>query len=482
MKEHFFGEKCGIFGVYGEGLEASRLTYFGLFALQHRGQESSGIASSDGKRINVFKDMGLVSHVYNEKALKSLPGHMAVGHNRYSTSKSSSIEHAQPVTGNHKFLHKLMSSFKDKYALVLAHNGNLPSTTKLEKFFDDRKIKTEEFNDSELMAEAIRYYMLKGAKLEDALVESYPLFTGVFSLLIMTKDKIAAVRDKCGIRPFSLGKLDGGYVFSSETCALDTVNAYYVKDVAPGEMVIADKDGLYCYQIENGDQKLDIFEFVYFARPDSILLGKRVSEVRRNFGRRLAREHHIEGDVIVPVPDSATYAAEGYSEMSGIPLRHGLIKNRYIHRTFIQPGQRLRERDVELKLNPIPEVLSGKRVVVIDDSIVRGTTSQRIVNMLRGKGASEVYILISSPPYRFPDWYGIDTPYQRRLIAATRNNEEIREFIGADYLGYLSYQGLIDATGLPETVFSTSCFSGIYPIDIGEKTGEIEFRELVRFS
>lgn len=455
-----FGEKCGIFGVFGRGLEAARLTHSGLWALQHRGQESSGIAASDGESIRVHKGMGLVAHVYNEESLESLPGHIAIGHNRYSTSGDSEERHAQPIITEDKIL-------------TLAHNGNLPSTRKLEEFLKSRNVYAEGLNDSELMYEALRFYLARGATLETAVARAFPLFTGVFSLLVMTKNKLAAVRDFRGIRPLSLGRLNGGFVFASETCALETVNANAVRDVKPGTMMVATKTGLKTYRLARGEQKLDIFEFVYFARPDSILLGKSVNEVRRNLGRNLARENPIKADVVIPVPDSAIPAALGFSQESGIPFDHGLIKNRYIHRTFIRPAQKLRDNDTQLKLNPLPAVLKGKRVIVIDDSIVRGTTSKQLVTMIRRTGARSIHLMISSPPVRFPDFYGIDTPVQRDLIAARLTVAEIEQFIGADSLHYLSYKGLIRSTGLSEKLFSTSCFTGVYPVDIAERAHEV---------
>lgn len=455
-------EKCGIFAVYGKGFEAARLIYFGLFALQHRGQESSGISVSDGKNISTHKGEGLVVHVYSEKKLDSLKGFLGIGHNRYSTSGGTDVKHAQPVVDREK-------------TLALVHNGNLPQTKALEVFLKD-KINTNELNDSELISACIKYYMQKGLSLEKALEKSYPLFTGAFCLLILTKDKIAAVRDAYGIRPLSLGRINKGYVFASETCAFDLVGAEFIRDVKPGEIVIVSSKGLHSKQIVKGKQNLDIFEFVYFARPDSTLLGKKVNEVRRELGINLAKEHPVKADVVVPVPDSAIPAALGFATYSGIPFDHGLIKNRYVHRTFIRPDQHQRDIDVQMKLNPLPEVIKGKRVVIIDDSIVRGTTQSKIVKMLRRAGAKQVHVRISSPPNKFPDFYGIDTPYQKNLIAATRTVEEIRKFIGADSLAYLSYEGLIKSTGLPENMFCTSCFSGNYPIDIGERKKDIEYK------
>lgn len=458
----YFSEKCGLFGVYGRGLDVARLTYFGLFALQHRGQESSGMASSEGNGIRYFRGRGLVAQVYDNDHLDLLRGHIAIGHNRYSTSGGPSCEHAQPII--------------DKGGLLaLAHNGNLPSTLKLEKFFERKKINVQSCNDSELMHHAITYFVQKKkCSIQTAIKKSLPLFTGVYSLLMMTKNKLIAVRDSRGIRPLSLGKLNGSYVVSSETCALDTIGAKFVRDIRPGEMLVIDKNGTKSHQIIRGGQKLDIFEMVYFSRPDSILLGKKVNEIRRNLGVELAKESPIKADVVIPVPDSAIPAALGYSRQSNIPFDHGLIKNRYIHRTFIQPSQEIRENDVLIKLNPVSEVLKGKDVIIIDDSIVRGTTSKILVELVRKAGAKRVHILISSPPIKYPDFYGMNTPYQDGLIASKMPVKKIAELIGADSLKYLSYKGLIKATGLPESKFSTSCFTGKYPVDIGERAKEVK--------
>ncbi len=453
-------EKCGIFGVYGKGFEAARLTYFGLFALQHRGQESSGITASDGVRLTTHKGDGLVPQVYKDEDISALVGTMAIGHNRYSTSKGGGSEHAQPVV--------------DAAGIcALAHNGNLPSTQALEEFLARHKVSYSQLNDSGMMAAAVCVYLRQGASLEEAIRQAYPLFTGAFSLLVMTKDKIAALRDPCGIRPLSIGKLNGGYVFASETCALDTVHATFLQDVQAGEMVVVDSAGLHVHQLAPANQKLDIFEFIYFSRPDSVLLGQSVDAVRQNFGRRLAAEYPVSADLVVGVPDSATPAALGYAAASGIPYYPALIKNRYIGRTFIRPEQHLRDWDVQMKLNPVKHMIEGKRVVVIDDSLVRGTTSKRVVALLRHAGAKEVHFLVSSPPYRYPDFYGIDTPSQNQLIAATKSVEETADYLGADSLYYLSYEGLIAATGLPESHFSTTAFTGVYPIAIGERNAEI---------
>ena len=459
------GEKCGIFGIYGKKIEAARLTFFGLYALQHRGQESTGISSSDGKEIKTHKAMGLVTQVYNEHDLEKLKGSMAIGHNRYSTYGGSFFEHTQPVTGR-------------KNIVALAHNGNLPQTKKLIDFLHSNGLKTETegLTDSRLMHLAIEHLLEKGLSLEDAIKEAFPLFTGAFSLLVMTKDKMAAVRDAFGIRPLSIGALNGaGYIFSSETCAIDTVGGKTLREILPGEMAVVSKGKLKCYKLAKPNQKLDIFEFVYFSRPDSMILGKRVYEVRKNLGRELANEYPIDVDVIIPVPDSSVPAATGYSIGTKIPLELGLIKNRYVGRTFIMPDPRLRERGVKIKLNPIPEVVKGKRVALVDDSIVRGNTTKKLVALVKSAGAKEVHLLISSPPVKFPDFYGIDTPIQKNLIGANKTVKQIEKFTGADSLYYLSYRGLVKATGLPEDVFCTSCFTGNYPIDIGDKKTNIRY-------
>ncbi len=455
-------EKCAVFGIYGEGLEAARLTYFGLYALQHRGQESSGISAANGKRIKTHKATGLVAQVYTENDLLNLTGHMAIGHNRYSTSGGSLFQHTQPV------------SDKDNL-LVTAHNGNLPRLEKIKAFLSEKNINTEGFNDTEHMHAAIKWHVQQNDSLEDAIRKTFPLFTGAFSLLVMTKDKIAAVRDHYGIRPLSIGTINGGFVFSSETCALDTVNAKYLRDVAPGELVVVSKHGLESYILSKPNQKLDIFEFVYFSRPDSILIGKRVYKVRENLGKMLAKEYPLKADVVIPIPESSIPAATGYANTLNISLEFALVKNRYIGRTFIMPDQKLRDRGVQMKLNPITELIKGKKVVLVDDSIVRGTTSQKIVTMVRNAGAAEVHLLSSCPPVKYPDFYGINTPFQKELIGANMTISEIEKFIGADSLHYLSYENMIKATELPESLFCTSCFTGNYPIDIGDNAKDINF-------
>ncbi len=484
------GEKCAVFGVYGKGLDVARISFFGLFSLQHRGQESSGIATADGETITLHKGMGLVSQVFNDELVDSLKGHIAVGHNRYSTAGGSKVKHAQPMLAAgstslqrvsyedpHPSLNDSVSlcSAPQDGAIALVHNGNLPSTGALSDFLHLKGIDSSEFSDSRMIVEAIAARMGEGLDLPAAIKNIYPLLTGAFSLLIMSHDSLIAVRDHCGIRPLSLAKLNGGYILASETCAFAPIGAEYMRDVEPGEMLIIDESGMRSEQVGKADPKLDIFEFVYFARPDSTLLGKSIYEVRRNFGIQLAKEYPVEADIVIPVPETAIASAIGYAHALGIPFEMGLTKNRYIHRTFITPEQHVREQGVRAKLTALPDLLRGKRVVVFDDSIVRGTTSRQIVKMVFEAGAKEVHFLVASPPVKFPDFYGIDTPRQSDLIAATKSVDEIEKYLGATSLRYLSYEGMIAATGLSADQFSTSCFTGVYPIDIKERAKEIKY-------
>lgn len=453
-------EKCAVFGMYATGLEAARFAYYGLCALQHRGQESSGIVTSNGDRLYSHGGGGLVSQVYTEDNLDSLKGHLAIGHNRYSTSGGFDDLHCQPfVNTTHSF--------------AFAHNGNLPDYPKLKHFLTERNEKIEGLNDSGMMARAIACYMGDGLPLEDAIVAAWPLFTGVFSAVAMTPEKLVAFRDQHGIRPLSLGSINNGYVVASETTAFDAIDATLIRDVQPGELIIVDSDGISSRQVVEGDQKLDIFELVYFARPESVMMGVTVADVRKNFGHELAREYPLDVDLVIPVPDSSISAALGYSEASGVPFDMGLIKNRYIHRTFIRPTAALRERDLKLKLNPVKSIVKGKRIILVDDSIVRGSTMRKVVKSLYESGATEVHLMISSPPVKYPDFYGINTPSQSELIAANMTTDQIRDYVGATSLSYLSYEAMIRATGLPESKFSCSCFNGVYPISIGTRADEI---------
>lgn len=459
-------EKCAVFGIIAPsnakqtGPEAARLTFYGLWALQHRGQESSGIVSSDGRRLYRHAGPGLVATVYREEDLEQLPGHMAIGHNRYSTSGGGDDRYNQPLVD-------------EKHGFAFGHNGNLPDWSSLEKFLTARGVKVDRLNDSSMMMAAIGCYMDDGLDLVDAIKKAYPLFTGVFSAVVMDAKRLIAFRDRCGIRPLSIGTLAGGHVVASETCAFDTVGAKFLRDVKPGELVVIDEHGVTGQQAVPGQNKLDIFEVVYLARPDSMLLGKRVDLMRQNLGREMAKEYPIKADVVIPVPDSAIPAGLGYSQASGIPFEMALIKNRYIHRTFIQPTALMRERDLKMKLNAVSELIRSKRVILVDDSIVRGTTMRHLVSLIFEAGAKEVHLMISSPPVLYPDFYGINTPKQSELLAAYMTNKEMSEYLGATSVCFLSFDGMIKATGLPVDNFTASCFTGDYPIDIGKRAKEI---------
>ena len=453
-------EKCGIVGIYGKDLPISRLAFFGLFALQHRGQEASGITTSDGKKLYTHKGAGLVPQAYTEKSIQNLKGYLGIGHNRYSTSGGKALDHAQPVV---------------KKDFALAHNGNLPSVKALKEFLLSKKALQKNRMDSELITDAIDFYIKKGETIEQAVKNVFPLLTGSFSLVMMDKDTLVAVRDSYGMRPLALGKIGKGYVVASETCALQTIGATFLREVKEGEMIVINSKGIKSTQLAKPTPKHDIFEYVYFARPDSVLNGKLIYEVRKNFGKELAREFKLKVDAVVPVPDTATSVALGYSESSGIPIEMALIKNRYVHRTFIEPDQKSRRNSVALKLIPLPQVLKGKKIVLIDDSIVRGNTCRKLVKRLFDAGTKEVHLLISSPPVRFPDFYGIDTPDQKELIASHKTVEEIRKFIGATSLHFLSLGGLIKSIGLPRNQLSLSLFNGVYPIDLKERKKEINY-------
>ena len=460
-------EKCGIFGIYAPNGDVARVTHAALWSLQHRGQEGTGIAVTDGSTLSVKKGSGLVTHVYTESDLDVLVGHCAIGHNRYATSGGGGLEHVQPVVRSNKLV-------------ALAHNGNLPDVSNLAHFLRSLGVATQGSNDSEMIADGITHFVVKGYSLVAAVEKIFPYLVGAFSIVACTKDSLVAFRDAHGIRPLCMGKIGDGYVFSSEDCVFPNIGATFERSIEPGELVCVTSEGMTTHQLAEADSKFDIFEFVYFARADSSFMGKRVNEVRRNFGKQLAREAPVpKADVIVAVPDSAFPAAEGFSEVSGLLVKNGFIKNGYVHRTFISPGQLAREKYLNMKLNPIPEVLAGKSVVLVDDSLVRGTTTKQLVTLLREAGAREVHVRISSPPVLYPDFYGIDTPSQSELLAAQKTRLQIQRFIAADSLAYLSYEGMIQATGLPESVFCTSCFTGIYPVSIGKhakKSKKVQFR------
>lgn len=449
-------ESCGIFGIYAPGEDTAKLTFYGLFGLQHRGQESAGIAVADGTSVFVFKDLGLVSQVFDERTLASLQGHIAIGHVRYSTTGSTQWENSQPVH---------MPCFQG--TLALAHNGNLINTKELRERLAKSGIRFQSTCDSEVIAGLIA--SSKAPTIEEAIRETIFELKGAYSLAILTEEKLIGIRDPYGIRPLSIGKLGKNYLLSSETCGFDIVGAKFIRDIEPGEMVVIDENGLRAEMIlQPAKKSLCIFEFIYFARPDSFLYDKSLYHVRKNMGMRLAKEAPVEADLVIPVPDSGNSAAIGYAEASGIPYGEGLIKNRYIGRTFIQPSQTIRQLGIRLKLNPLKETIEGKRLIVVDDSIVRGNTSRKIVSILRAAGAKEVHMRISSPPIRFPCFFGIDTPSHLELIASTKTVEEVRKFIGLDSLYYLSMEGVVEATGGPREDFCRACFDGEYPIGIPE--------------
>jgi len=447
-------ESCGIFGVYAPGDEVARLAFFGIYALQHRGQESSGIATADGSRIRLHAAMGLVAQVFNETTLDQLRGSIAIGHNRYSTTGSSRIFNAQPIV--------VSSPSGD---LALAHNGNIVNAEYLRKELEERGYTFSTSSDSEVIAHLL--VSSPGKDLVQQIEHAMGRLQGAYSLVIMTRDKLLGVRDPMGVRPLCLGSLDGGWVLASESCALDHLGAQFLREVDPGEVVLVDEAGLHSFRAGTARKKaLCIFEFIYFARPDSIIGGRRLYPARQAMGMQLAHEHPVDADLVIGIPDSATAAGIGYSFASGIPFSEGLLKNRYVGRTFIEPEQRLRDLGVKLKFNPMPEVLSGKRVVVVDDSIVRGTTTPQVINLLRRAGANTVHLRICAPPIRYPCFFGVDMATRQELIAAHKAVPEIAEFIGADSLGYLSIDGLIQAVGLPKESFCLACFTGDYPVPV----------------
>ena len=452
-------EACGVFGIYAPGQDVARLSYFGLYALQHRGQESAGIATFDGRRLHEHRDMGLVSHVFSPEILQGLPGQLAIGHTRYSTTGSSRRCNAQPVIVDTKL-----------GKLALAHNGNLVNTAELREYLIDRGCELNTTIDSETIAIAIGEEIKTGKSWVDATIAACKLCKGAFSLTIATPDGIMAIRDPNGIRPLVLGVMPdhiGHYVVASETCALDIIGADYTRDVNPGELLWITAAGIVSIDwAEKVEQKLCIFEMIYFARPDSWVNQESLYSYRMRLGKQLAAESVQDADIVIGVPDSGIPAAIGYSEASGIPYAEGLIKNRYVGRTFIQPTQEMREAGIRMKLNPLRDVLKGKKVIVIDDSIVRGTTSRKLVKALRDAGATEVHMRISSPPVTHPCFYGIDTDTQDQLIAATKSVAEIATQIGVDTLKYLSWEGMLSATNRDPNTFCSACFTGDYPVEI----------------
>lgn len=448
-------DECGVFGVFAPGYDVARLTYFGLFALQHRGQESAGIAVMDGQEVKVHKEMGLVSQVFDEEILSRLSGDIAIGHTRYSTTGSSVLCNAQPIVVDTPY-----------GPIAVAHNGNIVNTAELRQQLEDEGIRFQSTNDSEVIARCIG--SLHKGDIVRAVRETMACVSGAYSVVVLTPTQILAFRDPNGIRPLCLATFNGsGHVVSSETCALNPIGAKFVRDIEPGELVVIDHDGVTEYKSLFPERPaMCVFEFIYLARPDSNMYGKSLHAARVRMGQELFAEHPVDAQVVIPVPDTGYPAAIGFSQASRIPLNEGLIKNRYIGRTFIEPDQRMREQGVRMKLSPLKENLAGKRVVMVDDSIVRGTTTGQIVKLIREAGATEVHVRISSPPVKWPCFYGIDMADRKDLIAARQTLEEIRQHIGADSLGYLSVKGLAKAVGVGKDKFCTACFTGDYPIEI----------------
>lgn len=458
-------ESCGIFGVFAPQEDVARITFFGLYALQHRGQESAGIASTDGSEIDaatgqrkwrffIRKDMGLVAQIFQEEDLSYLKGDAAIGHTRYSTTGSSRLENAQPflVEGHNG-------------PIALAHNGNIVNADMLRSQLEAEGCDFVTSTDSEVIAHLVA--TAPGRDWGERMAYVMRRARGAYCLTILTKDGVLAARDPLGIRPLSLARIDNGYCFASETCAFDLIGATFIRDVEPGETVLLNEEGITSFKLSEQDrQAFCIFEYIYFARPDSYLRGERIYPVRMAMGARLAREYPVEADIVIGVPDSATAAAIGYARESGIPFVEGLVKNRYVGRTFIMPDQRIREQGVRLKYNPVREILQGQRVVVVDDTIVRATTTRFLIKMLREAGAREVHMRVTAPPITHPCFFGIDMGRRWELIAAHETIEEIREDIGADSLGYLTEDGLIQAVGQPRESFCMACFTGSYPMDV----------------
>jgi amidophosphoribosyltransferase len=447
-------ESCGIFGVYAPKEDVARLTFFALFALQHRGQESSGIATTSGKGIFLYTGMGLVSQVFDEAALSRLPGIIAIGHNRYSTAGSSRLANAQPIVAD-----------SSNGKLALAHNGNIINALPLRQELEGKGYRFATTSDSEVIANLI--VSSPGTALEEKISYAMHRLQGAYSLVILDDTCLVGVRDPMGVRPLCLGKVDNGWVLASESCALDHIGAAMIRDVEAGEVVVIDANGpRSCQGIAPQRRALCVFEYIYFARPDSTIGGRLLYRAREGMGRGLAQEYPVDADLVVGVPDSATVAAIAYSKESGIPFGEGLLKNRYVGRTFIQPDQRIRELGVGLKFNPLKEIIAGKRLVLVDDSIVRGTTTPRVINLLKKAGAKEVHMRVCAPPISHPCFFGVDMATRWELIAARKTVPEIREFINADSLGYLSLEGLTKAVALPKDSLCLACLTGDYPIPV----------------
>lgn len=453
-------DACGVFGIYAPGEEVAKLTFFGLYALQHRGQESAGIATSNGEQLLVYKDMGLVSQVFDEGALESLTGHIAIGHTRYSTTGSSTWANAQPSLGP-----------TAHGTVAIGHNGNLTNIPELLELVGERQGegKLFDFMGGHGTDTAVVTALLANedfATLAETALELMPRLRGAYSFVFMDETALYAARDPYGVRPLVLGKLAGdGWVVASESAALDIVGAVHVREVEPGELIVIDADGLRSERFAEAKPRGCVFEYVYLARPDTSIAGQSVHVARLKMGMTLAREHPVEADLVIPVPESGTPAAVGYAQESGIPFAQGFTKNAYVGRTFIQPSQTLRQLGIRLKLNPLREVISGKRLIIVDDSIVRGNTQRAIVAMLRDAGAAEVHVRISSPPVQWPCFYGIDFPTREELAAVGHENDQVRKNIGADSLGHISLEGMIAATEQPTTSLCAACFTGQYPIE-----------------
>ena len=467
-------DKCGVVGIYAPGEDVARLTYYALYAIQHRGQESAGIAISDGQTIVVYKELGLVAQVFDELVLKSLRGSVAIGHNRYSTTGSSSWENAQPT-------YKSSSSGQ----LALAHNGNLVNSMELKSSLEaaggdptPKGARLDSSSDTDLVAAHIA--RANKGDMREAILQVLPRLSGAYSFTMMDEARVFGARDPQGFRPLCIGRLDGGgWILASETCALDLLGARFIRDVEPGELVTIDENGLESERFAPVTPAACVFEHVYFARPDSALMGQNVYATRYRMGQRLAEEAPVVAELVMPVPDSGVPAAQGFAAASGVTYGDGFVKNRYVGRTFIQPTQSMRQQGIRMKLNPVREIIEGRRVVVVEDSIVRGNTVKQIVAMLREAGAREVHMRISSPPIKWPCFYGIDMPDQDELIGSRLDPEAIRDHVGADSLAYLSLEGMLNATEIPPDQFCTACFSSRYPVPIPAE--ELRSKQVLEF-